>query len=59
MLYFGKQGMPIGGHGENEDSNNKEYLVKLCELFSKYDSKFEEKYDRYFNSTSRELQNER
>ena len=58
LLYLGKQGMPLRGHRENQDSNNKGNFLELCDLFSKYGSKFEEKYKCYFNSTSHEIQNE-
>lgn len=58
LLFLAKQGMSFRGHNESETSGNKGNYLELCDLFSKYDGKFRDKYERYFNLTSHDFQNE-
>lgn len=58
LLYLSKQGLPLRGHDESDVSHNKGNFLELCGLFSKYDVKFKDKYSKYFNMTSPEVQNE-
>lgn len=58
LLYLSKQGLPLRGHDESDESDNKGNFLELCNFFSKYDEKFKEKYNKYFNMTSPDVQNE-
>lgn len=58
VLYIAKQGLSFRGHDESVDSNKKGNVLQLCELFSKHDQKFKDKYERYHNLTSHDVQNE-
>lgn len=58
LIYLSKQGLPLRGHDESDMSDNKGNFLELCDFFSKYDDKFKEKYNKYFNMTSPDVQNE-
>lgn len=58
LLFLARQGMPLRGHDESKDSSNRGNYLELMDLFSKYDENFKNKFEKYFNLTSHNIQNE-
>lgn len=58
LLYLARQGLALRGHDESINSENKGNFLELCDLFSKYNPSFKSKYEKYFNLTGSNTQNE-
>jgi len=58
VSYLSCQGMPLRGHQESSDSQNRGNFIELCKLFAKYDDGFEKHFLQRLNYCSPTVQNE-
>ena len=49
MIYLCSQGLAIRGHDQSKNSNNQGNFLELCNLFSKFDSDFNNKFNNTFS----------
>lgn len=58
VLYCARQGIALRGHDEAEDSENRGNFLEFCQVFAKYFPDFNTHFQKYFNDTSPEVQNQ-
>lgn len=58
ILYLVRQGLPLRGHRENEESKNKGNFLEMVQLFSEYDDSFSKHLDKHITYCSATIQNE-